>query len=114
MGQHEHFGQNDLWNVATVAYAATITPDASLGNELRIVATGSPTIAIPTNGTDGQRLLFVVTASGGARNVTMNASYELGGVVTSRTIAISSGLTAYIGVHNRNGTWRLLAVDAGS
>lgn len=102
-----------VYVVVNLAYAATITPDASAGTDFRVTATGNPTIAIPTNGSDGQRLLFVVTASGGARTVTMHASYELGGVVASRTIAIASGLIAYIGVHNRGGTWRLLAVDDG-
>lgn len=104
-----------VYVVVNLAYAATITPDASAGTEFRVTATGSPTIALPTNGTDGQRLLFVVTASGASRTVTMHASYELGGVVTSRSVVIAaSGQVAYIGVHNRAGTWRLLAVDDGA
>lgn len=117
-GDHTHSyvpttQRGPIGGVQTLTYSATIAVDASLGVHFRLAATGDPTISVPTSGTDGQRLLFEITATG-ARTITFHASYELGGVVTSRTVAIASGLTGYVGVVNRNGTYRLLAVDPGS
>lgn len=99
--------------VVNLSYAGTLAIDASLGTEYRVTVTNTTTISVPTNGTDGQKLLYVITASGG-RTVNLAGGYELGGVVTSRAVVIASGDVAYVGVHNRNGTWRILAVDAGS
>jgi hypothetical protein len=102
-----------IGGVVTLTYAASITPDASLGNHFRLVLTGGATILAPTNGTDGQRILFEVQASGAARLCTFSG-YELGGVVTSGAQTVASGLWGYFGVIYRNGTWRLLAADDGA
>lgn len=102
------------FGVITLTYGASITPNAATGVHFRLSATGSPTINLPSGGVDGQRLLFEITASGGARTVTFAAGYELGEAVTSRTVNIASGLTAYVGVINRGDTYRLLAVDDGT
>lgn len=121
-GDHTHSGdyvpttqRGPIGGVQTLAYAATMAVDATLGVHFRCsVTTTGPTISVPTGGTDGQRILFELTASGGARTVNFNASYELGQNVTSRAVVIASGLIGYVQVINRSGTWRLLAVDDGT
>lgn len=118
-GDHTHAyvptGQRGpIGGVQTITYAATITPDATLGVHFRVTMTGALTINVPTGGIDGQRILFELTASGAQRVVTLHASYELGEKVISRTVTVPSGLTGYVGVVNRSGTYRLLAVDEGA
>lgn len=49
----------------TITYAATITPDYSLGRVIRIDYTGNLTIANGTNPVDGAVYLFVLNNSGG-------------------------------------------------
>jgi hypothetical protein len=65
------------WPPYTLTYAATVTPDATLGNSIKITATGALAIAVPTGGIDGQNLVIEVLASGANRVVTLNASIAL-------------------------------------
>ena len=51
----------------TIAWAATITPNAALGALFRIVAIGDFTLNAPINGINGQTVIVEVTASGGSR-----------------------------------------------
>lgn len=53
----------------TITYAATITPDASVGSLFRCTATGNLTLADPTNGVDGQSVVVEVLASGADRTL---------------------------------------------
>lgn len=53
----------------TIAYAATITPDASAGSVFRCVATGGLTLNDPINGTNGQLVTIEIQASGGDRTL---------------------------------------------
>ena len=59
----------------TIAWAATITPNAALGALFRIVAVGDLTLNAPINGTDGQTVIVEVTASGGTRKVTFPSGW---------------------------------------
>lgn len=106
-----------IGGVQTPTYTTTTTVDASLGSHFRIVATSALTLNVPSNGTDGQRVLFEVqmtnATAGANRTITMASGYELGGNVTARTVVVATQSTwAYIGVIYRNGTWRLLATDS--
>lgn len=101
-----------IGGIVTLADAATIAVNASTGVFFRGTVAGNRTMGLPTGGVDGQELLFELTASG-ARTVNFSA-YETGGIVTSTSVAIASGKTAYVRTVNRGGVWRLLAVDPGS
>lgn len=62
----------------SLAYAASLTPDASLYVNRGIVRVtgwnGALTLNPPSNPTDGQIIEFWLTASGGTRALTFNAS----------------------------------------
>ena len=86
-----------------------------------LVASSTPTVvsAVPTGGLDGQESLFEIqmtnATAGANRTITMNASYDLGQNVTSRSIVVpTQNDWAYIRMINRSGTYRLLAVDTGA
>lgn len=82
----------------TVAYAASVSIDATSGSLFRITATGPVTIAAITGAIDGQSVAVQVTASGADRTVI----WSVGGVATA---TITSGTTA---------TWRLIYYSSGS
>lgn len=81
----------------TLTFAATITPDATLGNSIKVTATAAMTIAVPTGGTDGQTLVVEVLASGANRVVTLNASILLttGQAVTYTIVSGKVGVFAF-------------------
>ena len=74
----------------TLTDAATISIDASRGDYFRVRLLGSRTLAVPTNGADGQRVLLEVLAGGGQRTLTLDASYVRSTGVAS-AISIPSG-----------------------
>lgn len=93
-----------------IAYAATITPDASAGSQFHVTATGNVTVAAPANPNDGQRLMVEVFASGAARTAgisgtTTNASGA------ALPLSIGSGKVGHLGfVYSaRAGHWVLVA-----
>jgi len=96
-----------------IAYAATITVNASSGNNVKITATGALTLAVPTNPTDGQMLIIAVLASGAARVVTLAAGIQLTTGLTA-TITPASGKVAFIGIRYSvlSGNWTCLAMTA--
>lgn len=68
----------DNLNIQTLAYAATITPNANLGNRINVGAlTGALTMNAPTNPQSGQTIdfSFVQDATGG-RVITWNAIFK--------------------------------------
>jgi hypothetical protein len=70
--------------------AATIAIDASHGDYFRVRVLGNRTLAVPTNGADGQRILIEALAAGGRRTLTLNASYVRSTGIAS-AISIPSG-----------------------
>ena len=74
----------------TLTDAATISIDASRGDYFRVRLLGSRTLAVPTNGADGQRVLLEALASGGRRTLTLDASYVRSTGIAS-AISIPSG-----------------------
>lgn len=63
----------------TLTDAATITTDASLGNNFRVTLGGSRTLAAPTNLTDGQRLTWeIIQDSTGGRFLTFASIFVAG------------------------------------
>lgn len=66
--------------VVTLTYSSSITPDASAGNHFRVILTGNPTINVPSNPADGQKITFeLIQDATGSRTVTWAAGYDFGG-----------------------------------
>ncbi|MGH8879610.1 MAG: hypothetical protein ACRD0P_20050 [Stackebrandtia sp.] len=86
----------------------TITLDASTGSFFRGSLAGNRTLAVPTNGTDGQRLLVEALASTTQRTLTINASILRASTITS-PITIPSGKRWFGGLLLSSGTWYLIA-----
>lgn len=77
-----------LVGVVALADGATPALDASLGAIFTLSAAGDRTIGIPTNPTDGQKIVIVHYASGGARTLALNSGtggFAFGTDVTSLT-----------------------------
>lgn len=102
----------------TLSDAATVALDASLGSVFNLTAAGNRTILVPTNPTDGQKIIINHTASGGARTLTLTTgsagSFIFGTDITT-IAATASGKTDVIGCIYDLGTnkWRVVAVTAG-
>ena len=64
---------------------ATVTTDASRGDYFRVDLRGDRTLAAPTNGADGQRILIEALASDAARTLTLEPSILLS---TGHTVPI--------------------------
>lgn len=81
---------NNSAGIVSTAYAATITPDVTLGGTQAITLTGNTTIAAPPAASTwaGARLRFALLQDGtGSRTVTWNAAYKLAG----GSLTITSG-----------------------
>ena len=78
---------------------ATPALDASLGNYFTLAAAGNRTIAVPSNATNGQKIIIRHLASGGARTLALNTGaggFRFGEDITALT-ETTSGKTDYIG-----------------
>jgi hypothetical protein len=95
-----------------ITYAATVAPNATLGNSFYISATGGVTINPPTGGVDGQRIVIEVYASGVARSVSVASSIAaMTGVLTTASIPASKiGLVALF-YSARTAAWTLTALN---
>jgi hypothetical protein len=85
----------------TLTYAATITPDATLGSHFRCVATGNLTLNSPTGGVDGQTVTVRIKASGGTRTV----SFE--GGIAAATVTSGQWWTGKLTYNQLDDTWIL-------
>lgn len=96
-----------------ITYAATITPDASTGDQFYVSAPGDVVVAAPTNPTDGQRLMVEVYSSGGARTATISGTTTNAAGATL-PLSIGSGKVGLLGfVYSaRVGHWVLAAAVA--
>lgn len=103
--------------VVTLTDGASVALDASLGSEFILTTTTNPTIAVPTNAVNGQRIIIRVKASGGSRTMALTTSaggFRFGSDITALT-ATSSGKTDYVGAIY-NGTdsfWDVVAYVKG-
>lgn len=89
--------QLDAIALTAITYAATITPDRSLGERFTCALTGNVTIAAPTNAYAGQRITIKLTQdASGSRLGTWNSAYKFVGgsktlTTTASAIDIASG-----------------------
>lgn len=103
--------------VITLTDAATIATDASYGNQFRVTIAGNRTLGAPSNPTDGQRALWEVTASGGARTLSLAGGaggFVFGSDITGLTATVS-GKTDMIGAvySSAANVWRVIAYAKG-
>lgn len=103
--------------VSALADGATPALDASLGNIFTLAAAGDRTIAVPTNATNGQKIVIRHLASGGARTLALNtgaSGFRFGSDITALT-ATASGKTDYIGAiySSIDSKWDVVAYAKG-
>ncbi len=103
--------------VVALTDGATPALDASLGTVFTLAAAGDRTIGIPTNPTNGQKIIIRHLASSGARTLALNSGtggFRFGTDVTSLT-QTASGKTDYIGCvySSIDSKWDVVAVSKG-
>lgn len=103
--------------VVALTDGATPALNASLGDIFTLSAAGNRTIAVPSNPTDGQKIIIVHHASGGARTLALNTG--AGGFVFGEDVdaltATTSGKRDFIGcIYNAGlSKWAVVAVSKG-
>lgn len=99
----------------------TVNTDASLGTHFRLAMGGNRTLAAPSNPTSGQTVLWELTASGGARTISLatgTGAFVFGTDITAVS-ATASGLTDYLQciyderAASNTGRWRVLSYVKG-
>ena len=107
--------------VTGVSFALTdgATPalDASKGYVFTLTSTTNPTIAVPSNPTNYQKITIIFTASGGSRTLALNSGaggFSFGSDITGLT-ATPSGTTDYIGCQYNptSSKWHVIAYAKG-
>lgn len=92
--------------------AATITVDASLGNDFRVTIAGNRTMGAPANPANGQQIIFQVTQGSGAPfTITWSSGYEFSAGLPQPALSTSAGQTDLLGfVYNSTTeTWLFAA-----
>lgn len=103
--------------VVQLADASPLATDASMGNLFRATIAGNRTLAAPTHPVDGQRIVWEITASGGARTLSLQTG--TGGFTygsdTPALTPIASGTTDMLGaIYNAAvNRWRIVAYSKG-
>jgi hypothetical protein len=92
--------------VVTLVDGATVAVNASLGNDFRLRATRSGTIANPTGAVDGQRITFQITRGGSGLTLNWGSQYKFGSA-GAPTLSSATGQTDVIGfIYNASlGSW---------
>lgn len=101
--------------VVLLVDAPTITVNAALGNDFRVLISGNRTMASPTDGVDGQRITFQVTQGAGAPFVlTWGSAYKFGAAGLP-TLSAVAGDTDVIGfIYNQSlGRWLCVGAALG-
>ncbi|MCF2130104.1 hypothetical protein L1I79_27280 [Strepomyces sp. STD 3.1] len=103
--------------VITLTDAATIATDASRGSHFKVTMAGNRTLGVPTNPVDGQRVVWEVVASGGARTLALAGGaggFAFGSDITALTATVS-GKTDFIGaIYSATANlWRVVAYAKG-
>lgn len=102
--------------VVALADAATISVDASAGNDFRVTIAGNRTLGNPANPSDGQQVIFQVTQGpGGSYALSFGSAYEFSTSIPQPTLSTAAGHTDLLGfIYNAaKGTWLLAAYVNG-
>ena len=102
--------------VVALTDAATISVDASLGNDFRVTLGASRTMGNPAHPADGQQIIFQITqGSGGSAAITWGTAYEFSTGLPQPTLSTTAGqldLLGFIYDASRQ-TWLLAAFVNG-
>jgi hypothetical protein len=104
--------------VASVALtdASTIATDASLGNYFRVTLGGNRTLGNPTNGVDGQRIIWEIIQDGsGTRTLALDTKFALGTDLTAITLTTTLNKRDFLGaIYNSTADkWYVIAFVKG-
>lgn len=102
--------------VVALTDAATVSVDASAGNDFRLTIAGNRTLGNPANPVDGQQVIFQVTqGSGGSFALSFGSAYEFSTSIPQPTLSATGGHTDLLGfIYNAaKGTWLLAAYVNG-
>ena len=102
--------------VVMLTDAATISVDASKGNDFRVTLGASRTMGNPANPIDGQQIIFQITqGSGGSAVITWGTVYEFSAGLPQPTLSTAAGQTDLLGfIYNAaKSSWLLAAFVNG-
>ncbi len=102
--------------VVSLTDAATITVDASVGNDFRVTIAGNRTMGNPANPTDGQQIIFQVTqGSSGSFTLAWGSAYEFSAGLPQPTLSTTAGHIDLLGfIYNATkSTWLFAAFVNG-
>jgi hypothetical protein len=102
--------------VVALTDAATISVDASQGNDFRVTLGANRTMGNPANPADGQQVIFHITqGSGGSATITWGTAYEFSTALPQPTLSTATGHTDLLGFIYDAGrrTWLLAAFVNG-
>ncbi len=102
--------------VVSLADAATIAVDASLGNDFRVTIGADRTMGNPANPADGQKITFQITqGSGGSASITWSSAYSFATGLPQPTLSTTAGQTDLLAfVYNAaKGKWLMAAFVTG-
>lgn len=97
--------------VVILTDASTITVNASLGNDFRVVIDGNRSMGNPSNPVNGQQIIFQITQGAGAPfTINWGGAYDFSGALPQPTLSSAAGQTDLLGfVYNATRSSWLLA-----
>ena len=105
--------------VVALTDGASIAVDASLGNHFRVTLGGNRTIAVPSNPTDGQKIIFeLIQDATGTRTITFTGGaggFAYGTDITGVTLTTTANKRDFVGaVYNSTANlWYIIAFTKG-
>lgn len=85
-------------SVVQLTDAPTVTVDASLGNDFRLTLGGNRTMGGPTNGAEGQQIIFQITQGpGGPFALSWAGQYEFSAGIAAPVLSTGTGQTDLLG-----------------
>jgi hypothetical protein len=100
----------------TLTDAATIATDASQSNHFRVTLGGNRTLGNPTNGSDGQKVIWELIQDGsGSRTLSLDTKFVLGTDISSVTLTPTASARDFLGaVYNASADkWYVIAFVKG-
>jgi hypothetical protein len=100
--------------VALTVISNTASTDASLSSLFTLTLTGNTTLATPTNGFSGQRIVYRLRQDGtGSKLLTLSSGFRSGPVTV--TLSTAANTTDYLGViyNEFDNVWDVLALNKG-
>ena len=100
--------------VSLTVVSNTASTDASLSSLFTLTLTGNTTLATPTNGFSGQRILYRLRQDGtGNKLLTLSSGFRSGPITV--TLSTAANTTDYLGViyNEFDNTWDVLALNKG-